>query len=325
MKDISELLGCKYPIIQGAMGVICNPEFVAAVSEAGGYGILATAFEKDPGNLKARVDAVKALTDKPFGANLMPFHPKAFEFADILVEAGVKAVTTSGGSPKELLPYLKDRNIKVLHVVSNVPNAVKAASAGVDAVIAEGSESDSIIFSAKDPATGWNGLWFKGQADANTSRLAYCRFSDMKTDHDWHGVINAERYPRLAISHSNISDNYAHAINLVNSSISLDHTTLSKNSKGGVHSYASNPSLLNCRIIYNNSHGMYLNLSNPLIVNSIIANNETDALVLTAADPGIINSIIAKNGGRIEVENKPGDGARFSIFLPLGESEVVIG
>ncbi|MBW1873535.1 MAG: nitronate monooxygenase [Deltaproteobacteria bacterium] len=141
MKDISELLGCKYPIIQGAMGVICNPEFVAAVSEAGGYGLLATAFEKDPGKLKARVDAVKALTDKPFGANLMPFHPKAFEFADILVEAGVKAVTTSGGSPKELLPYLKERNIKVLHVVSNVPNAVKAASAGVDAIIAEGSES----------------------------------------------------------------------------------------------------------------------------------------------------------------------------------------
>jgi enoyl-[acyl-carrier protein] reductase II len=141
MKDISELLGCKYPIIQGAMGVICNPEFVAAVSEAGGYGLLATAFENDPDKLKARVHAVKALTDKPFGANLMPVNPKAFEFADILVEAGVKAVTTSGGSPKKLLPYLKERGIKVLHVVSNVANAVKAASAGVDAVIAEGSES----------------------------------------------------------------------------------------------------------------------------------------------------------------------------------------
>ncbi len=141
MKDISELLGCKYPIIQGAMGVICNPEFVAAVSEAGGYGLLATSFENDPGKLKAMVDAVKALTDKPFGANLMAVNPKAFEFADILVEAGVKAVTTSGGSPKVLLPYLKERDIKILHVVSNVSNAIKAAAAGVDAVIAEGSES----------------------------------------------------------------------------------------------------------------------------------------------------------------------------------------
>lgn len=141
MKNISEMLGCKYPIIQGAMGVICNPELVAAVSEAGGYGLLATAFENDPGRLKARVEAVKALTDKPFGANLMAVNPKAFEFADILAEAGVKAVTTSGGSPKALLPYLKERGIKVLHVVSNVSNAVKAAAAGVDAVIAEGSES----------------------------------------------------------------------------------------------------------------------------------------------------------------------------------------
>jgi len=141
MKDISEMLGCKYPIIQGPMGVICNPEFVAAVSEAGGYGLLATSFENDPGKLKAKVDAVKALTNKPFGANLMAVNPKAFEFADVLVEAGVKVVTTSGGSPKVLLPYLKERDIKVFHVVSNVSNAIKAAAAGVDAVIAEGSES----------------------------------------------------------------------------------------------------------------------------------------------------------------------------------------
>jgi len=141
MIDISELLSCKYPIIQGAMGVICNPEFVAAVSEAGGYGLLATAFDNDPAKFKERVDGVKALTNKPFGANLMAIHPMALEFADILIDAGVKAVTTSGGSPKTLVPYLKERGVKVLHVVSNVSNAVKAAAAGVDAVIAEGSES----------------------------------------------------------------------------------------------------------------------------------------------------------------------------------------
>ena len=141
MSIISEILGCRHPVIQGAMGVICNPEFVAAVSEAGGYGLLATAFDNDPAKFKERVDGVKALTNKPFGANLMAIHPMALEFADILIDAGVKAVTTSGGSPKTLVPYLKERGVKVLHVVSNVSNAVKAAAAGVDAVIAEGSES----------------------------------------------------------------------------------------------------------------------------------------------------------------------------------------
>ena len=141
MKDIAKMLGCKYPIIQGAMGVICNPEMVAAVSEAGGYGLLATAFQKDPEKLKEQVEAVKELTDKPFGANLMAVNPQSLEFAEILADAGVKAITTSAGSPKNLQPFLKERDIKVFHVVSTAANAVKAEAAGVDAVIAEGSES----------------------------------------------------------------------------------------------------------------------------------------------------------------------------------------
>lgn len=141
MKDLSELLGSKYPIIQGAMGVICNPEMVAAVSEAGGYGLLATAFQTDPKKLEAQIDAVKKLTDKPFGANLMALNPQSMEFAEVLVEAGIKAVTTSAGSPKEIAAFFKDRGVKVLHVVASVSNAVKAEAAGVDAVIAEGSES----------------------------------------------------------------------------------------------------------------------------------------------------------------------------------------
>ena len=89
MKDIAKMLGCKYPIVQGAMGVICNPEMVAAVSEAGGYGLLATAFQKDPDKLREQVEAVKKLTDKPFGANLMAVNPKSLEFAEILADAGV--------------------------------------------------------------------------------------------------------------------------------------------------------------------------------------------------------------------------------------------
>ena len=144
MNEITDLIGCKYPVIQGAMGVICNPEFVAAVSEAGGFGLLATAFQTDPDALKEQIRAVKRLTDQPFGANLMPINPLAPQFAEILVQAGIKAVTTSGGSPKVLAPYLKEHGVKVLHVVANVANARKAEAVGVDAIIAEGSESGGI-------------------------------------------------------------------------------------------------------------------------------------------------------------------------------------
>ena len=126
------------------MGVICNPEMVAAVSEAGGYGLLATAFQNDPDKLREQVEEVKKLTDKPFGANLMAVNPKSIEFAQILADADIKAVTTSAGSPKTLVAFLKERGIKVLHVVANVANAIKAEAAGVDAIIAEGSESGGV-------------------------------------------------------------------------------------------------------------------------------------------------------------------------------------
>jgi len=144
MQDISELLGTKYPIIQGAMGVISNPEMVSAVSEAGGFGLLATAFLTDSDKLKDQIEGVKKLTDKPFGANLVALNPKSLEFAEILADAGIKAVTTSAGSPKAIMGFLKERGIKVLHVVANVANAIKAEAIGVDAVIAEGSESGGI-------------------------------------------------------------------------------------------------------------------------------------------------------------------------------------
>ena len=144
MKDISELLGSRYPIIQGAMGVISNPEMVAAVSEAGGYGLLATGFMSDPELLRGQIQAVKRLTDKPFGGNLIAMNPMSATFAEVLCEHGIRVVTTSAGSPKALVPLLKDRGVKVLHVVANVDNAIKAEEAGVDAVIAEGTESGGI-------------------------------------------------------------------------------------------------------------------------------------------------------------------------------------
>ena len=144
MEDISELLGCRYPIIQGAMSVISNPEMVAAVSEAGGYGLLATGFQSDPDMLISEIQAVKEITENPFGANLMAINPISLKFAEILVEEGINAVTTSAGNPKELVSFLKPKGVKILHVVPNVENAIRAEAAGADAVIAEGSESGGI-------------------------------------------------------------------------------------------------------------------------------------------------------------------------------------
>ena len=144
MKDISEMLGSRYPIMQGAMGVISNPEMVAAVSEAGGYGLLATAFASDPDLVDSQIKAVKKLTDKPFGANLMAMNPMSTTFAEILADNGIQTVTTSAGSPRALIEILKPRGVKILHVVPSVETAIKAETAGVDAVIAEGSESGGI-------------------------------------------------------------------------------------------------------------------------------------------------------------------------------------
>lgn len=144
MNPVVSLLGCRYPILQGAMGVISNPEMVAAVSEAGGFGLLATAFAADPEFVRAQVRATRKLTDKPFGANLQMMNPLSPQFADVLAEEGVRAVTVSAGSPKALMPKLKELGMKVFAVVPTVDVARKAEDLGVDAVIAEGTESGGI-------------------------------------------------------------------------------------------------------------------------------------------------------------------------------------
>ena len=144
MSRVTDLLGSRYPIIQGAMGVICNPELVAAVSEAGGFGLLATAFAKDPEFVRDQAKATKQLTDKPFGANLFVMNPLASKFAEVLAKEGVKCVTVSGGSPKELMPMLRDMEIKVIVVVPTVDVARGAEAAGADAIVAEGAESGGV-------------------------------------------------------------------------------------------------------------------------------------------------------------------------------------
>ncbi len=144
MTRITEMLGCRYPVIQGAMGVISNPELVAAVSEAGGFGLLATAFAPDVKAVRDQIQSTKKLTDNPFGANLQVMNPMTQKIAEVLAEEDVRVVTVSGGSPKKIVPFLKDLGIKIILVVPTVDVAKKAEALGVEAIIAEGSESGGI-------------------------------------------------------------------------------------------------------------------------------------------------------------------------------------
>lgn len=141
---VTEMLGTRYPVIQGAMGVICNPQLVAAVSEAGAFGLLATAFAQEPETVRSQVQATKKLTNKPFGANLFIMNPMTPEFAKVLAEEGVKTVTVSGGSPKTLIPLLRDLGMKIIVVVPTVGVAQGAEALGADAIVAEGAESGGV-------------------------------------------------------------------------------------------------------------------------------------------------------------------------------------
>lgn len=141
MNPISDMLGCKYPIIQGAMAGISNPELVAAVSEAGGYGLLASGSASGVKDLMAQMEAVRNLTDKPFGVNLMAMNPRSVDYVEVVADFGIKGVTTSAGSPANLAPMLHAKGIKVVHVVPSVSYARVAEESGVDAIVAEGAES----------------------------------------------------------------------------------------------------------------------------------------------------------------------------------------
>ncbi|GAB4330051.1 MAG: nitronate monooxygenase [Candidatus Abyssubacteria bacterium] len=144
MNPVTEMLGCKYPIIQGAMAGISNPELVAAVSEAGGYGLLAAGSIATADELRRQIERTRKLTDKPFGANLLARGPKSPEYIDILAEYRIRAVTTSAGPPEPLAPLLHERGIRMIHVVPTAALAVKAERAGADAVVAEGTESGGL-------------------------------------------------------------------------------------------------------------------------------------------------------------------------------------
>lgn len=144
MSELLKMLGCRYPVIQGPIGMFNSPQMVAAVSEAGAYGMLALGFINDMDEVKRIVNEVKMLTDKPFGANIMLINPANAEILKILAEAGVKAVTTSVGSPKDVYPIIHDLGMKGIHVVLALPHAIAAVKAGADALVVVGSEAGGL-------------------------------------------------------------------------------------------------------------------------------------------------------------------------------------
>jgi len=144
MADLLDILGTRYPIIQGPIGPINSPQLVAAICEAGAFGMLALGFTRDPEEARQLVQEVKGLTDKPFGANLMIMNPLHESLLDMLAEAEVKTVTTSAGSPKSIYPKIHSLGMKGLHVALSLSHAIRAEAAEVDGVIASGFESGGL-------------------------------------------------------------------------------------------------------------------------------------------------------------------------------------
>lgn len=141
---LCELLGIEAPIIQGGMAWIADAELAAAVSNAGGLGLI-SAMNADAEWLRTQIRKAKTLTNKPFGVNIMLMSPFADQVAQVVVEENVKVVTTGAGTPAKYMPMWREAGIAVLPVVASVAFAKLAERSGATAVIAEGCESGGHI------------------------------------------------------------------------------------------------------------------------------------------------------------------------------------
>ena len=141
---ITELFGIKHPIIQGGMHYVGFAEMAAAVSNAGGLGIITGLTQKTAADLANEIARCKDMTDKPFGVNLtfLPVvdQPDYPGMVKAIIEGGVKVVETAGNNPQSVLPFLKDAGIKVIHKCTAVRHALKAQAIGCDAVSVDGFE-----------------------------------------------------------------------------------------------------------------------------------------------------------------------------------------
>lgn len=141
---LTELLKTEYPIIQGGMAWVAEHNLAAAVSEAGGLGIIGAGGA--PAELvREQIKKVKEVTDKPFGVNVMLMNPEADAIAQVIVEEGVKVVTTGAGNPAKYMEMWKAAGVKVIPVVASVAMAKLMERGGADAVVAEGMESGGHI------------------------------------------------------------------------------------------------------------------------------------------------------------------------------------
>ena len=141
---VTELLQIEYPIIQGGMAWVAEHHLAAAVSEAGGFGLIGAA-SAPPEIVREELRKAKELTDKPFGVNIMLLNPNADEVAKIVVEEGIQAVTTGAGNPEKYMPMWKEAGVKVIPVVASVAMAKRMERYGADAVVAEGMEAGGHI------------------------------------------------------------------------------------------------------------------------------------------------------------------------------------
>ncbi|MES2258467.1 MAG: nitronate monooxygenase family protein [Pseudomonadota bacterium] len=141
---VTELLGTKYPIIQGGMQWVGLAELASAVSNAGGLGILTGLTQPTPEALRAEIARCRTMTDKPFGVNMTIFPtikpPPYEEYIDVIIESGVKVVETAGNKAVEYFPKLKAAGIKIVHKCVAVRHALAAERMGVDAISIDGFE-----------------------------------------------------------------------------------------------------------------------------------------------------------------------------------------
>ncbi len=139
MNRITEMLGCKYPIIQAPMGWIARSQLASAVSNAGGFGIIETS-SGEVDQCKEEIRKMATLTNSPFGVNLPILFLSDESMLEVVIGENIKFVTTSAGDPAKYIHKLKEADIKVFHAVPSLAGALKAVEAGVDGLVVEGTE-----------------------------------------------------------------------------------------------------------------------------------------------------------------------------------------
>ncbi|BBO68048.1 2-nitropropane dioxygenase [Desulfosarcina alkanivorans] len=147
---LSKLIGIDYPLFLGPMRLITLGEMAAAVSNSGGFGQIA-ASGLSPDRLREEIDKAHRRTDRPFGVNIPIYRKNAIDQLEVCTQCGIRTITTSAGNPTRIIELLRNSGVKVLHKVSSVEMALKAESAGVDAVIATGHEAGGHV--GRDGAT----------------------------------------------------------------------------------------------------------------------------------------------------------------------------